>query len=170
LVEDDELLRKTLRTSFRSWKFDVLEAASGEQGLALGANEQVDLVVLDLALPGIDGIMMLRHLRVFTDVPVVVLTVRDALRDKIAALDAGADDYMVKPFEAAELLARSRAHLRRAGAIEKRSAVVTVGDLEIDLSRRLVTWAGERVRLTGYELHLLEVLLANRAKLVTRDR
>jgi two-component system KDP operon response regulator KdpE len=170
LVEDDERLRKTLRTSFRSWKFDVLEAASGEQGLTLGANEQVDLVVLDLALPGIDGLMMLRHLRVFTDVPVVVLTVRDALRDKIAALDAGADDYMVKPFEPAELLARSRAHLRRAGTIEKRSAVVRAGELEIDLSRRLVTWAGEPVRLTGYELHLLEVLLANRGRLVTREQ
>src|SRR5690348_16991679 len=168
LVEDDELLRTTLRASFRSSNFDVLEAPSGEHALTFGANRHLDLVILDLSLPGIDGLETLRHLRTFTDVPVVVLTVRDALQDKVAALDAGADDYMVKPFEPAELLARSRAHLRRAGTIEKRSAIVRAGELEIDLSRRLVTWAGEPVRLTGYELHLLEVLLANRGRLVTR--
>src|SRR5262249_4284297 len=90
LVEDDELLRATLRASFRSWDFDVLEAPSGEHALTFGANRHLDLVILDLALPGIDGLMTLRHLRTFTDVPVVVLTVRDTLQDKVAALDAGA--------------------------------------------------------------------------------
>jgi two-component system KDP operon response regulator KdpE len=168
LVEDDELLRATLRTSFRSWGFDVLEAPSGEHALTLGANRGLDLVILDLALPGIDGLMTLRHLRTFTDVPVVVLTVRDALQDKVAALDAGADDYMVKPFEPDELLARSRAHVRRAGTVERRAAIVRAGKLEIDLARRLVTWDGEPVALTALELRLLEVLLENRGKLITR--
>ena len=140
------------------------------EALTFGANERVDLVILDLALPGIDGLMTLRYLRTFTDAPVVVLTVRDALRDKLAALDAGADDYIVKPFEPAELLARCRAHVRRATSVERRSAVVHVGQLEIDLSRRSVTWAGEPVPLTPIELHLLEVLLANRGKLLTREQ
>ncbi len=131
---------------------------------------EFDLVILDLGLPGIDGLMTLRHLRSFTDVPVVVLTVRDALSDKVAALESGADDYMVKPFEPSELLARSRAHLRRAGSPARRADVVRAGDLVIDLSRRQVTWAGEPVSLTPTELRLLEVLLANRGKLVTREQ
>ncbi|HXY91233.1 MAG TPA: response regulator transcription factor [Acidimicrobiia bacterium] len=170
LVEDDALLRRTLRANFRSWDFEVAEAASGEEALTVGANEQLDLVILDLALPGIDGLMTLRHLRSFTDVPVVVLTVRDALSDKVAALESGADDYIVKPFEPSELLARSRAHLRRAGASAPRPAVVHAGDLVVDLARRQVTWAGEPVSLTPTELRLLEVLLANRGKLVTREQ
>ena len=168
IVEDDELLRATLRASFRSWDFEVLEAESGEHALTFGANRHLDLVVLDLSLPGIDGLMTLRHLRTFTDVPVVVLTVRDALHDKVDALDAGADDYMVKPFEPAELLARSRAHVRRAGAAERRAAIVRADKLEIDLARRRVTWDGEPVVLTALELRMLEVLLENRGKLVTR--
>jgi two-component system, OmpR family, KDP operon response regulator KdpE len=170
LVEDDTLLRRALRASFRSWDFDVAEAASGEEALTLGANEQLDLVILDLGLPGIDGLMTLRHLRSFTDVPVVVLTVRDALSDKVAALESGADDYIVKPFEPSELRARSRAHVRRAVSAARRAEVVRSGDLEIDLSRRQVTWAGEPVSLTPTELRLLEVLLANRGKLVTREQ
>jgi len=170
LVEDDEMLRLALRASFHSWDFDVAEASSGEEALALGANEHVDLVILDLGLPGIDGLMTLRHLRSFTDVPVVVLTVRDSLSDKVAALESGADDYVVKPFEPSELLARSRAHLRRAGPNARRSVEVRAGDLLIDLGRRQVTWAGEPVSLTPTELRLLEVLLANRGKLVTREQ
>ena len=170
LVEDDTLLRRALRASFRSWDFEVAEAASGEEALTVGANEQLDLVILDLGLPGIDGLMTLRHLRSFTDVPVVVLTVRDALSDKVAALESGADDYIVKPFEPSELRARSRAHLRRAESVARRAEVVRSGDLVIDLSRRQVTWAGEPVSLTPTELRLLEVLLANRGKLVTREQ
>ena len=114
VVEDDRTLRRALRASFRNWDFDVVEAGSGEEALSIASNAPPDLVVLDLTLPGIDGLETLRHLRTFSDVPVVVLTVRDGLRDKIAALESGADDYVLKPFEPDELLARSRAHLRRA--------------------------------------------------------
>jgi two-component system KDP operon response regulator KdpE len=127
-------------------------------------------VILDLMLPGIDGLETLRHLRTFTGVPVVVLTVRDSLRDKVTALESGADDYVVKPFQPEELLARARAHLRRATSAENHSPVVRAGDLEIDLARSHVRWRGEFVQLTPTERRLLEALLANRGKLVTREQ
>lgn len=170
LVEDDRMLRRALRASFRNWDFDVTEAESGEQALSLASETPPDLVVLDLSLPGIDGIETLRHLRTFSDVPVVVLTVRDGLRDKVAALESGADDYVLKPFEPEELLARSRAHLRRVTTDASRGAIVRAGDVVVDLPARQVTWRGEPVQLTPTELRLLEVLLANRGKLVTREQ
>lgn len=170
LVEDDRTLRRALRASFRNWDFDVTEAGSGEEALSLASDARPDLVVLDLTLPGIDGIETLRHLRTFSDVPVVVLTVRDGLGDKVAALESGADDYVLKPFDPEELLARSRAHLRRVGHDTSRAAVVRVGDLVVDPARRLVTWQDEPVQLTPTELRLLEVLLARRGKLVTREQ
>src|SRR4030081_3294189 len=113
LVEDDTRLRRALRATFVVENFDVIEASTGEDALALLAIDDPDLVVLDLELPGIDGIEVLEHLRSFSKVPVVVLTVRDQLDDKVSALNAGADDYVVKPFEPEELIARCRAHLRR---------------------------------------------------------
>jgi two-component system, OmpR family, KDP operon response regulator KdpE len=170
LVEDDKVLRRTLRASLQAWTFDVLEAETGEEALTLVAQGAPDLVILDLSLPGIDGVETLRHLRSFTNVPVLVLSVRDALRDKVAALESGADDYMVKPFEAEELLARTRAHLRRAQGAEPQPAVVRSGSLEIDLVRSQVTWSGAPVALTPTELRLLEVLLAHRGRLVTHEK
>ena len=170
VVEDDRTLRRALRASFRNWDFDVVEAGSGEEALSIASNAPPDLVVLDLTLPGIDGLETLRHLRTFSDVPVVVLTVRDGLRDKIAALESGANDYVLKPFEPDELLAPSRAHLRRAAPDRARSAIVRTGDLVVDLARRRVTWQDEPVPLTPTELRLLEVLLANRGRLVTREQ
>jgi two-component system KDP operon response regulator KdpE len=171
LIEDDRLLRRTVRASLHSWDFDVLEAESGEEALTMLSTGRPDLVILDLSLPGIDGIETLRHLRSFTPVPVLVLTVRDGLNDKVTALEAGADDYMVKPFEPEELLARARAHLRRSQSpAAHQPAVVRSGRLEIDLARSLVTWDGEPVALTPTELRLLDVLLAHRGKLVTREK
>jgi two-component system KDP operon response regulator KdpE len=170
LVEDDKLLRRALRASFRTWDFDVQEAETGEEALSMVSSGAPDLVILDLSLPGIDGMETLRHLRTFTAVPVIILTARETLSDKVTALESGADDYVVKPFEPDELLARARAHLRRATPTEQQAAVVRSGDLEIDLVRRLVTWKGEPVALTPTELRLLEVLLANRGKLVTREQ
>jgi two-component system KDP operon response regulator KdpE len=170
VTEDDALLRTAVRASLRAHDYDVVEAASGEEALTCVANGHPDLVILDLSLPGIDGIEALRHMRSFTDVPVLVLTVRDGLRDKVTALEAGADDYMTKPFEPDELLARVSAHLRRAGARAPAPSVVRSGDLEIDLVHSRVTLAGEPVPLTPTELRLLEVLLEHRGKLVTRER
>jgi two-component system, OmpR family, KDP operon response regulator KdpE len=170
LVEDDRTLRRALRASFRNWDFDVIEAASGEEALTTVSERTPDLVILDLSLPGIDGLETLRHLRTFTDVPVVVLTVRDALRDKITALESGADDYVLKPFAPEELLARARAHLRRSSGVANQSPVIRAGDLEIDLARSRVTWRDELVQLTPTELRLLEALVANRGKLTTREQ
>ncbi len=169
LVEDDTQLRRMLRASFRAHAFDTIEAATGEEALTIVANERPDLVVLDLGLPGIDGIETLRHFRAFSEAPVVVLTVRDRLRDKIAALESGADDYVLKPFETEELLARVRAHLRRSSRQQPPAPVVRTGDLEIDLGRRRVTREGEPVQLTPTEYRLMEVLVANRGKLLMRD-
>jgi two-component system KDP operon response regulator KdpE len=170
VVEDDQALRRTLRATLRARTFDVLEAATGEEALSLISRGGPDLVILDLGLPGIDGVETLRHLRSFTNVPVLVLSVRDGLRDKVVALESGADDYMVKPFEAEELLARAQAHLRRAEATEPQPAVIRSGELEIDLARSRVTWCGEPVRLTPTEFRLLEVLLASRGRLVTHEK
>jgi two-component system KDP operon response regulator KdpE len=170
LVEDDRTLRRALRASFRNWDFDVVEAASGEEALTTVSERTPDLVILDLTLPGIDGLETLRHLRTFTEVPVVVLTVRDSLRDKITALESGADDYVLKPFAPEELLARARAHLRRSSAVANQSPVIRAGDLEIDLARSRVTWRDELVQLTPTELRLLEALVANRGKLMTREQ
>ena len=170
LVEDDRMLRRALRASFRNWDFDVSEAESGEEALSIATDSPPDLVILDLTLPGIDGIETLRHLRTFSDVPVVVLTVRDGLRDKIAALESGADDYVLKPFEPDELLARSRAHLRRAVPGRDRAPVIRAGELVVDLPRCRVTWRDEPVALTPTEFRLLEVLVAHRGQLVTREQ
>ena len=114
-------------------------------------------MVLDLTLPGIDGLETLRHLRTFSDVPVVVLTVRDTLHDKVSALESGADDYVLKPFEPEELLARSRAHLRRSAGEHQPAHRVAAGDLVIDLAKSFVTWRGDAVQLTPTEFRLLEV-------------
>jgi two-component system KDP operon response regulator KdpE len=170
LVEDDRTLRRVLRANFRNWNFDVTEAGSGEEALSIVSEGAPDLVVLDLTLPGIDGLETLRHLRTFTSVPVVVLTVRDSLSDKITALESGADDYVLKPFAPEELLARARAHLRRSDAPERQPAVVRDGDLEIDLVHSRVSWQGDPVHLTPTEFRLLEVLLGNRGKLLTREQ
>ncbi len=169
LVEDDTRLRRALRAMFRTDSFSVIEAPSGEDALTLAANERPDLVVLDLGLPGIDGLETLRVLRSFSTVPIVVLTVRDDLRDKITALETGADDYVVKPFEPGELLARARAHLRRASSEAEQAAGLPLGPLTGDLVRRQVALGGEPVMLTPTEHRLLEVLVANRGRLLTRE-
>jgi two-component system KDP operon response regulator KdpE len=169
LVEDDDRLRRALRAMFRTDHFSVLEAPSGEDALPLIANNRPDLVVLDLRLPGLDGLETLRMLRSFSGVPVLVLTVRDNLRDKITALESGADDYVVKPFEPRELLARARAHLRRSACESDQPAVLNIGTLTIDLVRRQVTDEGQPVLLTPTEHRLLEVLVANRGRLLTRE-
>jgi len=168
LVEDDQTLRRVMRAQFRAWDFDVTEAGSGEEALGVLSESPPDLVVLDLGLPGIDGLETIRYLRTFSTVPVLVLTVRDSLADKIAALESGADDYVLKPFEPEELRARARAHLRRTQATTLPPAL-HIGDLEIDLRHQVVMWQNERVQLTRTEHRLLDVLLARRGRLVTHD-
>jgi two-component system KDP operon response regulator KdpE len=169
LVEDDPSLRRALRTTLRSREFDVLEAATGETAIVVAADGRPDVVLLDLGLPDLDGLDVLRRLRAFTDVPVIVLTARDDSADKVRSLDAGADDYVTKPFDVEELLARIRAALRRVPNAAAQPVVVRVGDLEIDLARRLVTRGTEPIHLTRTELTLLEQLARHPGKLLTQE-
>jgi two-component system KDP operon response regulator KdpE len=166
LVEDDATLRRVMRAQFRAWDYSVLEASSGEEALGVASETPPDLIVLDLGLPGVDGLDTIRYLRTFSAVPVIVLTVRDALADKVGALESGADDYVVKPFEPEELRARARAQLRRSQAGAP-TPTLQFGELEIDLRRQIVMWGDERVDLTRAELRLLDALLARRGKLVS---
>ena len=169
LVEDDAPLRRALRTSLRARDLDVHETASGEEALVLAADRRPDIVLLDLGLPGMDGIETLTRLRAFSDVPVIVLTARERAADKVAALDAGADDYVTKPFDTEELLARVRAALRRVPHAATGPTVVRCDGLEIDLVQRRVKLSADNVHLTRTELALLEVLVRNPGKLLAHD-
>ncbi len=169
VIEDDSSLRRALRTSLRARSFDVIESATAEDGIVHVADGQPDVVLLDLGLPDLDGIEALRRMRSFSEVPIVVLTARDRQQDKIEALDAGADDYVTKPFDVAELLARIRAVLRRVPHAPAVPAILAVGSLEIDLARRQIRLDGEPVRLTKTELALLEQLTGHPGKLLTHE-
>jgi two-component system KDP operon response regulator KdpE len=166
IVDDDEQIREALRRGLRARDYDVLTAGNGETALDVLTGAAVDVVVLDLGLPGIDGHEVIRRLRAFTDVPVVVLSVRESQSEKVTALDAGADDYVVKPFGMDELLARMRAALRRARPEEARPRLA-FGDLEVDLARQRVQLGGQQVHLTPTEYRLLEALATNAGKLLT---
>jgi two-component system KDP operon response regulator KdpE len=169
LVEDDAPLRQALATTLRATGFEVIEADSGEEGLRASKVQHPDAVVLELSLPGIDGMQVLREIRTSSQVPIVVLSVRDLRDDKIAALDAGADDYVTKPFDTEELLARIRAALRRHQRPSSPPGTIVFGELQIDLDRRQVRHAGALVRLTRTELEILEVLTSNPGRLVTYE-
>ena len=169
IVEDDAPLRRALRTSLRARDLVVHEAGSGEEAVITAADRLPDVVLLDLGLPGIDGLETLQRLRAFTDAPVIVLTARDRPNHKVAALDAGADDYVTKPFDIDELLARVRAALRRSPRPTIGSEIVRAGDLEIDLARRQVRRAGVAIHLTRTELTLLEVLATHPGKLLSHE-
>jgi two-component system KDP operon response regulator KdpE len=169
VVEDDSALRRALRTSLRARGFDVREVANGEAAIVLAADDVPDAMLLDLGLPDLDGLEVLRRVREFSAVPIVVLTARDRQTDKVRALDLGADDYVTKPFDTEELLARLRAALRRAPSAPPAPTLVRVKDVEIDLARRSVTVAGVPVHLTRTELALLEQLVMNPGKLLTHQ-
>jgi two-component system KDP operon response regulator KdpE len=167
VVDDEPQIVRALSTNLRARGYDVTAATTGEDALARAAEQRPDLVILDLGLPGIDGVEVVRGLRGWTSVPVIVLSVRDSERDKVAALDAGADDYVTKPFGMDELIARMRAALRRATPVNEQP-VIDCGDLRIDLAGRRVTVDGREVRLTPTEWHLVEVLARNPGKLITQ--
>jgi two-component system KDP operon response regulator KdpE len=170
LVVDDEVqILRLLRITLEGAGFEVLEAATGRAGLEEAARHPPDAVILDLGLPDLGGLEVLRQLREWSKVPVLVLTVRASEADKVGALDAGADDYLTKPFGAAELTARLRAVLRRAPG-EDEPSVVSFGDIEVDLASRLVRRAGSEVRLTVKEYAMLRLLIAHRGKVVTHGQ
>ena|SRR2546427_5305162 len=168
LVVDDELpIRRALTINLKARGYDVEAAGTGEEALDVAARRHPDVVILDLGLPGIDGVEVIRGLRGWSQVPIVVLSVREGERDKVAALDAGADDYVTKPFGMDELLARLRAALRRAAPSDE-EAIIETPDFAIDLAAKRVTCGGAEIRLTPTEWHVVEVLVHNRGKLVTQ--
>ena len=166
VVDDDAQILRALRTSLRARGYSVRTAPNGETALEALARDRFDLVVLDLGLPGIDGHEVIRRLRTWSDVPVIVLSVREGQDQKVSALDAGADDYVTKPFAIDELLARMRA-LRRRAATEGARPALRFGDLELDLARRAVKRGGELVHLTPTEYRLLEAMATRPGKLLT---
>ncbi|MBI3648981.1 MAG: response regulator transcription factor, partial [Actinobacteria bacterium] len=169
VVDDEPQIRRALRTSLEAHGYEVVAVGTGEEGVLSVAGTAPDLVLLDLGLPDIDGTEVIRRVRAFSDVPVIVLSVREAQHDKVAALDAGADDYVTKPFAMEELLARARAAMRRVLTEEPAAPVLRYGDLEIDLARRLVLRGREALHLTPTEYGLLEALATNPDKLLTHQ-
>jgi two-component system, OmpR family, KDP operon response regulator KdpE len=168
VVDDEPPIVRAVAANLRVRGYQVLTAATGEAALAAVETHQPDCIVLDLGLPGIDGLEVLHRLRTWTQVPVVVLTAIDSERDKVTALDLGADDYVTKPFGVAELMARIRVALRHAKAgAGDRPPVVRAADVSIDLDAKLVTRAGTPVRLTPTEYRLLETLAVNAGRLCT---
>src|ERR1700704_2114040 len=156
VVEDEAEIRRFVRMSLELDGFEVFEADSVKRGLIEAGTRHPDLVILDLGLPDGDGEDLIRDLRTWSDVPVLVLSARTSEQDKIGALDAGADDYLVKPFSAGELVARVRAHLRRrTSGVTDGSSVIEFGDVKIDLKRRTVERADQSLHLTPIEYRLL---------------
>jgi two-component system KDP operon response regulator KdpE len=168
VVDDEAPIRRAMAANLRARGFDVDLAESGEEALAMAARQHPDVVLLDLGLPGMDGLDVIDGLRGWSQVPIVVLSARGSERDKVAALDAGADDYVSKPFGMDELLARLRAAVRRT-AVGEEVAVVSTPDFSVDLvAKRVLEPGGQPVRLTPTEWLLLEVLVRNRGKLVSQ--
>lgn len=167
VVDDEPQIRRALRSGLSAQGYEVLLAADGEEALDLAATKPVDLVVLDLGLPGIDGFEVCRQLREWSSIPVIVLSVRAGEKEKVAALDQGADDYLTKPFSMEELLARIRANIRRARAVPQSEPVFSTGDLTIDMARHLVTVAGQEVRLRRMEYEILRYLALNAGRVIT---
>ena len=169
VVDDETQIRRTVGINLRARGFDVDLAETGEEALDLAARHRPDVVVVDLGLPGIGGVEVIEGIRGWSRVPIIVLSVRDTEADKVAALDAGADDYVTKPFGMDELLARLRASVRRVIPADEAPAIET-GDFTIDLAAKRVTRNGEEVRLTPTEWQLVEVLVRNRGKLVSQHQ
>jgi two-component system KDP operon response regulator KdpE len=166
VIDDERQIRRLLRVCLEANGYRVLEAATGQEGITQAAQHPPDVVILDLGLPDMDGVMVLKRLREWSRVPVVVLSVRDREEDKIAALDNGADDYVTKPFGAGELLARLRvAHRHALPAAE--SPLFRCGDLAVDLTARVVKRKGQEVKLTATEYSLLRLFVQHAGKVLT---
>jgi two-component system, OmpR family, KDP operon response regulator KdpE len=166
IIDDEVQIRRLLRACLEGNGYRVLEASSGQEGITEAAQHPPDVVILDLGLPDMDGVSVLKRLREWTRVPVVVLSVRDREEDKISALDNGADDYVTKPFGTGELLARLRvAHRHSMGSTE--SAIFELGDLEVDLTARIVKFKGQQIKLTATEYSLLRLFVQHAGKVLT---
>lgn len=170
LVEDEEKIARFVELELVHEGYQVTKAMDGRVGLEEAESGQYDLLLLDIMLPGLNGLEVLRRLRKSSDLPVIMLTARDAVMDKVSGLDMGADDYITKPFAIEELLARIRSALRkRAAEPEKQSDCFSFGELTLDPARHLVTYRGEEIALTQREFSLLQILLENTSIVLSRD-
>jgi two-component system KDP operon response regulator KdpE len=167
VVDDDSQMLKAVTNALSARGYSVITARSGESALSIAADEELDLVLLDLGLPGMLGHEVIGRLRAWTEVPVIVVSVRDSQEEKVAALDAGADDFVTKPFGMKELLARMRAVQRRVGAEEDPRPILSFEGLEIDMLKKLVKLDGLPIHLTPTEYRLLESMASNPGKLLT---
>src|ERR1019366_5008731 len=166
VIDDEKQMRRLLRVYLEANGYRVSEAATGQEGIAEAAQHPPDMVILDLGLPDMEGVAVLKRLREWSRVPVVVLSVRDHEEDKIAALDAGADDYVTKPFSSGELLARLRVAQRHAAPTSE-TTVFRSGQLEVDLAARVVKLKGKEVKLTATEYSLLRLFVQHAGKVLT---
>ena len=169
IVDDEPQIRRVLRTTLTSHAYTVAEARTGDEALEEIRNDRPDLILLDVNMPGRSGLETCREIRATTDIPIIMLTVRNTEHDKVQALDAGADDYVVKPFGAEELMARIRATLRRSAPSESMPPFLSA-DLKIDFEKRSVLVKGKPVRLTPKEFELLRHLIANQGKALAHRR
>jgi len=170
VIEDEPQIRRFLRATLSAYGYRFVEAATAQEGLMHAATRQPEIIILDLGLPDLDGLELTRRLREWATMPIIVLSARGQESDKVAALDAGADDYLTKPFGVGELLARMRVALRHAAHLtqEPREPVFTVGELRVDLGHRHVYVANQEVHLTPIEYKLLTVLVRYAGRVVTQ--
>lgn len=166
VIDDEPQIRRLLRVTLESNGYEVFDAVSGGEGIVQAAQCRPDVILLDLGLPDMDGVEVLKRIREWSRVPVIILSVRDRENDKIAALDAGADDFITKPFGSGELLARLRTTLRRSRP-EAAAAIFHAGKIEVDLSARIVRKHGQEVKLTPTEYALLRLLVVHGGKVLT---
>lgn len=171
VVDDEPQIRRALRVALRANGYDVAEAETGGEAIDAAALDRPDLVILDLALPDLDGVEVCRRLREWTQLPIIVLSAHGDDQAKVRALDEGADDFVTKPFSVPELLARMRVAIRHASRVNPEGdQVVRAGDIEIDLARRVVTRAGAEVHLTPTEYGLLRYLAQHADRVITRGQ
>jgi two-component system KDP operon response regulator KdpE len=170
IIDDEPQILRALKTILGANHYRISTAISGEQGIALAVSQPPDIIILDLSLPDIDGIQVCEQIREWSRIPIIVLSVREKEKDKVAALDAGADDYLTKPFGIEELLARIRVALRHSEqSLGNKQTIIITGSLVIDLARHIVTRNGEEIRLTATEFKLLAYLAANADRVITHQ-
>jgi two-component system, OmpR family, KDP operon response regulator KdpE len=167
IVDDESAIRRLLKASLKSQGYAVVEASGGREGIEQAAMSHPDLIILDLGLPDLDGLKVLKSIREWSKVPIIILTVRDSEIDKVSLLDSGANDYLTKPFSVPELLARIRAALRLSQSADN-EAVYKNGPLEIDFAAHIVKLSGSEIRLTDTEYRLLSLLAKNTGRLLTQ--
>ena len=170
IVDDEPQIRRFLRASLQAHDYTVIEAENGKEAVRACTVQKPELVILDLGLPDVDGLDVLKSLREWSTVPVIVLSIRSDDQDKIEALDRGANDYVTKPFSMGELLARMRVALRQGRGDADTGAVVVAGDIAIDLAKRLVTFAGQPKKLSRKEYDLLRILASHPGKVITHQQ